>query len=177
MILAITIPMPISKKQLILGIDPGYAITGFGLIKKSEDKLKVINFGTIETIAKTPFDQRLKILGNKLTQIIKKYKPNILAIEDLFFYNNAKTAIKVGEARGVIILTAANNGLLVYNFTPLQVKQAVSSYGRAEKKQVQKMVKILLNLKKIPQPDDAADALAVAYCCAQSLKSLHDIYH
>lgn len=169
--------MPISKQQIILGIDPGFAITGWGVIKKTTNKPEAIEFGIIKTASKEPFGQRLKTLAQELNKIIKKYKPDVLAIEDLFFYNNAKTAIKVGEARGVIILIAINNNLPFYNFTPLQVKQAVTSYGRAEKKQVQKMVKIVLNLKKIPQPDDAADALAVAYCCAQSLNSLHDNHY
>lgn len=166
--------MPTSKQKLILGIDPGFAITGWGIIKKRRDTADLVSFGVIKTKAIESFSQRLKTLSQELDKIIKKYQPDILAIEDLFFYNNAKTAIKVGEARGAIILTAVNNGLPVYNFTPLQVKQAVAAYGRAEKKQIQKMVKVLLKLKTLPQPDDAADALAIAYCCTQSLNSAHD---
>jgi crossover junction endodeoxyribonuclease RuvC len=164
--------MPNFKQQIILGVDPGYAITGWGVIKKNTNEPTVMGFGVIKTTNKKSFSQRLEKLSLELNKIIKKYKPNVVAIEDIFFYNNAKTVIKVGEARGVVVLTAVNNHLPVYNFTPLQVKQAVTSYGRAEKGQVQKMIKILLKLKTIPKPDDAADALAVAYCCTQSLNSL-----
>lgn len=148
--------------MLILGIDPGYARTGWGLIHKQSQKLKLIKYGCIETSAKTKPLIRLLQLSKALAQIIKTYKPNTVAVEDLFFNTNAKTAIKVGEARGVILITLAQQKLQPHHYTPLQIKTAVSGYGRASKPQVQKMVKILLNLKTIPRPDDAADALAVA---------------
>src|SRR5699024_7966188 len=118
----------------------------------------------------TPFPERLRILYNEMTKIIEKYNPTDLAIEELFFNKNVKTAIKVGQARGVEILAAVHKGLNIYEYTPLQVKQGVVGYGRAEKRQVQEMVKMLLNLKEIPKPDDAADALALALCHGSSLK-------
>ncbi len=154
---------------IILGIDPGFAITGFAFLLKQKNELKVIDYGVIKTSASESFDKRLKKIYTKLDKLIRKYQPQILAIEDLFFAKNAKTAIKVGQARGVVVLCGVLNELKIYDFTPLQIKQAVTTYGRAEKTQVQKMIKLLLNLKTIPQPDDAADALAIAYACAQSL--------
>lgn len=149
----------------ILGIDPGIADTGYGIIQKDESgNLLCIDYGSIKTMAKTGMPERLEIINKELNRIIKKYNPNLIAIEQLFFCNNAKTAIVVGQARGVAILTARQNKISVTEFTPLQVKQAVSAYGRASKMQVQKMVKIILNLEEIPKPDDAADALAIAIC-------------
>jgi crossover junction endodeoxyribonuclease RuvC len=131
-------------------------------------------YGVIETPKTEEFADRLKYIHQELTKLIKEYQPDLVAIEDLFFYKNVKTAIKVGQARGVIILTAVLAQVPMVEFTPLQVKQAISSYGRADKKQVQQMVKTFLGLKNIPQPDDAADALAVAICAANSsrLKNL-----
>ncbi len=156
---------------LILGIDPGIADTGYGIIQKNKTgNLSCVDYGSIKTLAKTDMPERLEIINNELNKIIKEHKPNLIAIEQLFFCNNAKTAIIVGQARGVAILTARQNKVPVTEFTPLQVKQAVSSYGKASKMQVQRMVKILLNLKKIPKPDDAADALAIAICAANSVK-------
>ena len=157
--------MPESQ-VVILGIDPGFAITGFGVILRKKDKLYPINYGCITTSKNDPFDQRLKQVHRDLKKIIKKYAPSVIAMESLFFYKNAKTAINVGQARGVLILTASLLNVPVFEYTPLQVKQAISSYGRADKKQVQDMVKLILNLKEIPRPDDAADALAIAVCCA-----------
>ncbi len=149
--------------KIILGIDPGIADTGFGIIEKEKGgAIKCLNYGSIKTKAKTPLIDRLDILNRELTEIIKKYKPDLVSVEELFFCNNAKTALIVGQARGVVLLTIKQNKLDLVEFTPLQVKQAVSSYGKASKLQVQKMVKILLNLKEVPKPDDAADALAVA---------------
>ncbi|MFA5318628.1 MAG: crossover junction endodeoxyribonuclease RuvC [Patescibacteria group bacterium] len=158
-----------AKNTLILGIDPGIADTGFGIIKKGGGQLKLVDYGCIKTAADLPHEQRLKQINVELNKIIKKYKPDAAAIEKLFFCNNVKTALTVGEARGVIMLTFCQNNLPIYEFTPLQVKQAVSAYGKAGKMQVQKMVKLLLNMKEIPKPDDAADALAVAICCANSI--------
>lgn len=154
---------------IILGIDPGIADTGFGIIKKDRNnKLSCMNYGSIKTKAKTDHAERLYLIYQELNKIIKKYKPEVIAVEQLFFCSNAKTALIVGEARGVAMLAARQNKVPTVQFTPLQVKQAVSTYGRAGKDQVQKMVKIILNLKEIPKPDDAADALAVAICAANS---------
>lgn len=150
--------------KIILGIDPGIADTGFGVIKNENNKLTCLNYGTIKTPAGMPLSERLVILHDELTKIIKKYQPDIAAVEELFFAKNAKTALIVGAARGVILLTIKQSSAVFKEFTPLQVKQAISTYGRADKLQVQKMVKMLLNLDQIPRPDDAADALAIAIC-------------
>ena len=150
--------------SIILGIDPGIADTGFGVIKTDNNKLTCVEYGSIKTKANTELSERLEILNFKLDKIIKKHKPDKVAIEQLFFCNNAKTALIVGQARGVVMLCVRQNKLPILEFTPLQVKQAVSAYGKASKLQVQKMVKLILNLDEIPKPDDAADALAVAIC-------------
>jgi crossover junction endodeoxyribonuclease RuvC len=155
--------------MIVLGIDPGTAIIGYGIIDSGK-KLELIDYGCIKTSADMSTAERLEKLHKELEVIIKKYKPEIAAIEDIFFFKNLKTAIKVSQARGVILLTVAQNNVPVAEYTPLQIKQAVACYGRAEKAQVQKMVKALLGLKEIPKPDDAADALAVAICCAHSAK-------
>ena len=152
--------------MIILGIDPGIADTGYGLIKTENNSLICLAYGSIKTKAQMDLGQRLLIINQELAKIIKKYKPDRAAIEQLFFCNNAKTAIMVGQARGVVVLTCQQQKVPMCEFTPLQVKQAVAAYGQAGKVQVQKMVKILLNLKEIPKPDDAADALAIAICAA-----------
>lgn len=159
--------------MIILGIDPGTAIVGFGLIEKENksQKLKLIEYGCIKTSAKFSTAERLKIIYEELSSLLKKHKPDIVAVENLFFFKNLKTAINVSQARGVILLAIAEKNIVVAEFTPLQIKQAVACYGRAEKLQVQKMVKTLLGLDEIPKPDDAADALAVAICCAHSTRS------
>lgn len=155
--------------MIILGIDPGIADTGYGVIKKEENgKLTCLTYGSIKTKAGIDLAERLDLLNKELIKIIKKYKPKIIAVEELFFCKNVKTALVVSHARGVTLLSAKQSGVATLEFTPLQVKQAVSTYGRAEKIQVQKMVKLLLNLKEMPKPDDAADALAVAICAANS---------
>ena len=148
----------------ILGIDPGYAIVGIGVIEYVGNKFKVIEYTKISTNAGTDFPQRLKAIYDSLNEIIHTYKPDVIAIEELFFNNNAKTAINVGQGRGICLLCGAINNIPIYEYTPLQIKQAVVGYGRAVKEQVQQMVKVLLNLEKIPKPDDVADALAVAIC-------------
>ena len=153
--------------MIIIGIDPGTAAIGFGIIKK-EEEISLIDYGCIKTPTNLTTAKRLEELYNQLTKLIKKHKPDIMAVEDIFFFKNLKTAIKVSQARGVILLTAAKSKISVFECTPLQIKQAVTGYGRAEKIQVQKMVKTLLNLKEIPKPDDAADALAAAICCAHT---------
>ncbi len=158
-------------KKIILGIDPGIADTGFGVITVDEvNKIECLEYGSIKTSSKLELPERLLILFEELEKIIKKYKPEIVSVEELFFNKNVSTALIVGQARGVVLLTAVKNGLPTKHYTPLQVKQAVSAYGKADKIQVQKMVKLLLNLKEIPKPDDAADALAVAICASASLK-------
>ncbi|MFC5447233.1 crossover junction endodeoxyribonuclease RuvC [Paenibacillus aestuarii] len=152
----------------ILGIDPGIAIVGFGFIDKIGSKLTPVQYGSIQTEAHTDPSVRLKDVYDATTQLIEKYKPDALAIEKLFFNRNVTTAFTVAQARGVIILAGVQAGLPVAEYTPLQVKQAVVGYGKAEKQQVQEMVKIFLKLAKVPKPDDVADALAVAICHAHS---------
>jgi len=153
--------------MIILGIDPGLAITGYGVINETQ-KIELIDYGCIYTNLKFSTSERLKKIHQELKKIIKKYKPDKIAVEELFFAKNAKTALKVGEARGIILLTIKQNKIPLFEFTPLQVKQAVTSYGRASKQQIQQMIKAILNLKEIPKPDDAADALAIAITCAQT---------
>lgn len=158
------------EKQIILGIDPGYGITGYGVVESEGGSLNCLDYGVIRTHSGDEFPQRIKTINKDLKKIIKQYKPNLIAIEDLFFYKNVTTAIKVGQARGVIMLTAVLENIPIVEFTPLQVKQAISSYGKATKGQVQQMVKTFLALPRIPTPDDAADALAIAICATNSTK-------
>ncbi len=148
----------------ILGIDPGYAILGWGVIDMKGNHFKVIDYGAVTTDSKMEMPDRLKVLYNSLMDIIVRYEPDVASVEELFFNTNAKTAILVGQARGVAVLACANSGLEIDEYTPLQIKQALVGYGRAEKKQVQLMVKTILNLKDVPKPDDTADALAAAIC-------------
>lgn len=155
--------------MIILGIDPGLAIVGYGIIQFVGNRYKVLDYGAITTDANIDFPDRLKIIYDELNLLIDKYKPEDLAVEELFFNKNVKTALKVGQARGVEILCAKNKGLNIYEYTPLQIKQAIVGYGRAEKRQIQEMVKVLLNLDEIPKPDDVADALAVAICHSSCL--------
>ena len=156
--------------NIVLGIDPGIADTGFGIVKVEGQKLFCLEYGSIKTDKKLDLSDRLVVLAKELERIIKKYKPKYLSIEELFFNKNVKTAITVAQARGVVLLLAKRNNLVIKNYTPLQIKQSVSCYGRADKNQVQKMVKLLLNLDCMPKPDDAADALAAAICASGSLK-------
>lgn len=146
----------------ILGIDPGTGIMGFGVIDVSSKGIKLVDAGVIKTPAHTPQDERLEEIYNSLTEIIKETKPEVCSIEKLFFVRNITTAMSVAEARGVAILTARQSGLPVHEYTPLQIKQTITGYGRADKKQMQEMVRIQLGLKEVPRPDDAADALAAA---------------
>jgi len=156
--------------MIILGIDPGLATTGWGVIKKNKSEFEMINFGCILTPTKLDHIDRLLDINKQLVGLIKKYKPVLVAVEELFFYKNVKTALKVAEARGVILSTIAQLNLSLEEFTPLQIKQALTGYGRADKQQIQQMVKAILKLKIIPKPDDAADALAVAITAAQTAK-------
>lgn len=154
----------------ILGIDPGFAIVGCGVIDYIGNKFSVVHYSAVTTKAGGKLENRLKSIYDGVCNMIDTYKPECIAVEELFFNTNAKTAIQVGQARGVILLAAVNKGVEVFEYTPLQVKQAVVGYGRAEKLQVQQMVKSILNLKEIPKPDDVADGLALAICHAHSYK-------
>lgn len=152
--------------MIILGIDPGTATTGYGVIKSGrQKKLICLDFGCIKTDPSLNPAERLKKINQDLNKLIKKYRPQALAIENVFFFKNLKTALPVSQAKGVILLTAAKKKIPILEFTPLQIKMGLAGYGRAEKKQIQKILKVLLNLKQLPQPDDASDALAVAVCC------------
>lgn len=154
--------------MIILGIDPGYAIVGYGVLSYEKTRFRVLDFGAITTPAEMSFAERLRVIHTDLSYLMNKFSPDAMAIEKLFFNTNQKTAIDVAQARGVILLTAQLFGAGIYEYTPLQVKQSVVGYGRAEKKQVQEMTKQLLGLSAVPKPDDTADALAMAICHAHS---------
>ena len=159
------------EKVRILGIDPGYAIVGWGIVDFHGGRFTTVAYGAVTTPAGQEFPKRLETIHSDLNQLIDKYKPDELSIEKLFFNTNSTTAIDVAQARGVIVLTAEKDGLEINEYTPLQVKQSVVGYGRAEKMQVMQMTKSLLGLEKIPRPDDAADALALAICHAHASRS------
>ena len=148
----------------ILGIDPGLATIGYALVDKENNSFKVLEYGVIKTSADKENIERLEIIHRNIQELIEEFKPEQMAVEELFFNKNVKTAIKVGQARGVILLAGSQAGIKVAEYTPLQIKQAVVGYGRADKRQVQQMVKSLLNLVELPKPDDAADALAISIC-------------
>ena len=150
--------------MVILGIDPGYAIIGWGAVEYAHGSFKVLGYGAITTEAKTPFPERLQIIYNDMCYLFEKYKPEAMSMEKLFYNSNQKTVIDVAQARGVITLAAQMYGKDIFEYTPLQVKQSVTGYGRAEKKQVQEMTRSILGLDSIPKPDDTADALAMAIC-------------
>lgn len=150
--------------MLVIGIDPGTATTGYGLVRDTAQGLEVVDFGAILTPAGLPQEQRLVLLHDELRKILLLHRPESAAVEKLFFSRNVTTAIAVGQARGVVLLSLAQAGLAVGEYTPMEVKQAVAGYGGADKNQVQQMVRALLNLQCVPRPDDAADALAVAIC-------------
>lgn len=158
--------------MIILGIDPGYAIVGYGVIKYENSRYITLDYGAVTTPAKTAFTSRLERIYDGVSEIAAKWKPQAMAVEELFFNSNTKTAIDVAQARGVIMLAAVKCRVPVFEYTPLQVKQAVVGYGRAEKKQVMEMTRLLLGLEKVPKPDDTADALAMAICHAHSSGSL-----
>lgn len=156
----------------ILGIDPGYATTGFGLLYAERANFQLLQYGAVTTPAGMEFSQRLAMLYNDMTELIAKAKPDAIAIEELFFGHNVTTGIGVAHGRGVILLAAAQALVPVYEYTPMQVKQAVVGYGGAQKRQVMDMTRRILHLDKVPRPDDAADAIAIALCHARSRTSL-----
>jgi len=161
----------------ILGIDPGFAIVGWGVIDYSGSRFKVVGYGSIQTPASMKPEERLKAIYEELSALIERFSPDQMAVEELFFNTNQTTGIKVAQARGVILLCAVQKGVEIFEYTPLQVKQAVTGYGRAEKKQVITMVTMLLGLAKPPKPDDTADALAIAVCHAHSGASKLSSYY
>lgn len=154
----------------VLGIDPGTATTGWAVLEESKGKVDPIAFGHISTSPKNSVSDRLKEVADDLADIIEEYKPQEAAIEDIFFFKNQKTAVKVSQSRGAMLLTLENKRVRIFSYTPLQVKQALTGYGRAEKKQIQIMVKNILKLTSIPKPDDTADAIAIALCHLNSRK-------
>jgi crossover junction endodeoxyribonuclease RuvC len=152
------------NKIKILGIDPGTAIVGWGIIEKKLGNIEMIDCGQITTSPKLKMSERLNLIADELIKIIKRYQPNEIAVEELFYFKNKKTVISVAQARGVILYICKKEKKEIGEYTPLQIKQALTGYGRANKKQIQLTIKNILHLKKIPKPDDIADALAVAFC-------------
>ena len=163
--------------MIILGIDPGYAIIGWGVLEYKANKFRVTDYGAITTEAHTPFPIRLQTIYTEMNMIFFFFFPGVMSMEKLFYNNNAKTVIDVAQARGVITLSAQMHGVVIAEYTPLQVKQSVTGYGRAVKKQVQEMTRVILNLEKIPKPDDTADALAMAICHGHASGSLLGAYN
>ena len=157
--------------MVIFGIDPGFATIGYGVIDYTGNRFRVIEYGVMTTPAHTPFSERLESIFDQVTLLLEKHRPDAISMEELFFNTNITTGIQVAHARGVLVLGAKKKNISIYEYTPLQVKQAITGYGRAEKRQVMEMTKMFLNLDKIPRPDDAADALALAICHAHSAGS------
>ncbi len=155
--------------MIILGIDPGYAITGFGVLEYVGNHFRVLEYGAVDTKAGELFTHRLEQIYDQIGDICDKYHPDAVAIEELFFNTNSTTAIGVAQGRGVALLACTKRGIPAYEYTPLQVKMTIVGYGRAEKRQMQEMVRMILKLEKIPKPDDAADALAIAICHGHSM--------
>lgn len=158
----------------VLGIDPGFALVGFGVVEEKENKVEALDYGVISTDKNESFSLRLNIIFEGIMSLIEKYKPDCIAIEELFFFKNQKTVIPVAEARGVIVLAGKLKNIKMFEYTPLQIKQALTGVGRAEKKQIQFMVASILGLEKAPKPDDAADAVAVALTHLQTNNNLVD---
>lgn len=156
--------------MLVLGVDPGTAITGYGLVHEQDDRLSLVECGVVTTPSSQPLPERLQTIYRGLSDVIRRCQPEEGAVEELFFSRNVRTALSVGHARGVALLALADAGLPIYEYKPLEVKQAVAGYGGADKQQVQEMVRMLLNLDRVPQPDDAADAVAVAVCHIHSAR-------
>ena len=159
----------------VLGIDPGSLKSGYGLVDEQQGQLTVVDYRVIRTVPDTPLAQRLLLISARLQELIARHAPDEVAVEDVFVAKNAQSSLKLGQARGAILLTVAQAGLPVAEYTPMEVKQSAVGYGRADKEQVQQMVKVLLRLKEIPTPDDAADALAIAICHHHSVKVRHQI--
>jgi len=153
---------------IVLGIDPGTAATGYGIVERSGSRLRAVDYGCLETLPTQPPAQRLLEIHQAVTELIATHRPAMLGVERLFFNRNVQTAFAVGQARGVVLLAAAEAGLPVFEYGPHEVKMAVTGYGRADKQQVQRMVQVVLGLDSLPRPDDAADALAVAICLAHA---------
>jgi crossover junction endodeoxyribonuclease RuvC len=158
--------------MVIFGIDPGYAIVGCGIVRYERNNFSLMGYGAVTTDKDTPFNQRLTKIYDDITELLEKFKPDAVSIERLYFNTNQKTAIDVAQARGVIVLAVEKAGIPIFEYTPLQVKQSIVGYGRAEKQQVQEMTRMFLHLDKIPKPDDAADALALAICHGHASDSL-----
>ena len=157
---------------VVLGIDPGYALMGWGVVESEGSRMKLLGYGCVETKAGVPMQHRLRTLQLSIRDLVNIYQPDDVAFEELFFARNVTTALMVGAARGAAIIAAAEYTENLYEYTPMQIKQAVTGWGKADKKQVQQMVKLLLGMKQVPQPDDAADALAIALCHAQTASSI-----
>ena len=157
---------------VIIGLDPGIATVGFGIIQENRGNFSALAYGAIRTEAGLPLSERLEIIYNDLNAMLDQFRPDAVAIEELFFNTNITTGISVAHGRGILLLACRQKGVQIFEYTPLQVKQSVVGYGRAEKHQVMEMVKRLLHLEKIPRPDDAADALAIALCHGRAVSSL-----
>jgi crossover junction endodeoxyribonuclease RuvC len=155
---------------LVLGIDPGTAITGYGLVHEQDDGLSLVECGVVTTPSSQPLPERLQTIYRGLSDVVRRFQPEEAAVEELFFSRNVRTALSVGQARGVALLALVDAGLPIYEYKPLEIKQAVAGYGGADKQQVQEMVRMLLDLEQVPQPDDAADAVAVAVCHIHSAR-------
>ncbi len=158
--------------MIVLGIDPGIAITGYGVVKSTGDLISAVDSGCLETAAGTPSWVRLRSIHDGILRLVENHSPDAIAVEKIFFCRNTTTAMSVGEARGAALVAAAACGAPVHEFTPMQVKQAVTGYGKADKQQVQAMVKTLLGLRQAPSPDDVADALAVAIACVHTIETI-----
>ena len=163
--------------MLVLGLDPGLATTGFGLVRGDSEQLELVEYGVICTEAGAKLADRLVLLHDAVAELLARNAPDVAAVEELFFSTNARTAMLVGEARGVLMLTLAQAGLPIYEYKPMQVKQAITGYGSADKNQIQQMVRLLLSLDAAPEPDDAADALAVSICHHHSARMLALLDH
>lgn len=154
----------------IIGIDPGTGILGFGIVDYKKNTLSLVDAGVIRTPVNHPDAERLLIIYDELEQLINEHKPDVMSVEKLYFAQNVTTAMTVAQARGVVLLLGQQHKIDLYEFTPLQIKQAITGYGKADKKQMQEMVRVLLQLHEVPQPDDAADALAAAICCSMTIR-------
>ncbi len=157
--------------MIVLGIDPGTAATGYGIVERTGSKLRVIDYGCLETLPSHALPQRLLVIHQGILELIETHNPRFVGVERLFFNRNVQTAFAVGQARGVVLLAAAERGLPVFEYGPHEVKLAVTGYGRAAKDQVQRMVQVMLGMSVLPRPDDAADALAVAICTAHGQRA------